>query len=172
MMSSTNSNAINKENEKKSKEKIIKEFLNIIDNIMQLTNTLNILQRSGYPNVINLTLKINNSKVFEENDDNEENIVRRDLEQIIEYYNETNKKFKKSIKKGYENYPFLRLFFGKQLINLHKSATNKNTDISHLNNSVTFNKVKDFDIDFNYNYETDSIQNINKYLEKLFKKII
>ena len=170
MMSSTNSNAINNDKEKKSKEKLTKEFLNIIDNIMQLTNTLNILQKSGYPNIINLTLKINNSKVFEENDENEENIVRRDLGEIIEYYNETNKKFKKSIKKGYENYPFLRLFFGKQLTNLHQSATKKNTDISHLINSVTLNKVKDFDIDFNYNYEIDSIQNINKFLEKLFKK--
>ena len=168
MMSSTNSNAINNEN--KSKEKIVKEFLNIIDNIMQLTNTLNILQRSGYPNVINLTLKVNNSKVIEENDDNEENIIQRDLEQIIEYYNETNKKFKKSIKKGYENYPFLRLFFGKQLASLHSSATKRNADISHLINSVTLNQVKDLDIDFNYNYEVDSIQNINKYLEKLFKK--
>ena len=52
MMSSTNSNAINDKDEKgkdnkKSKEKLTNEFRNIIDNIMQLTNTLNILQKSG-----------------------------------------------------------------------------------------------------------------------------
>ena len=56
------------------------------------------------------------------------------------------------------------------MASLHSSATKRNADISHLINSVTLNQVKDLDIDFNYNYEVDSIQNINKYLEKLFKK--
>ena len=178
MMSSTNTNAINDDNNndiegrnnRRSKKSLTNEFINIIDNIMQLTNTLNVLQKSGYPNVINLSLKINNSKVFEENDEDEDNIIRKDLQEIIEYYNETNTKFKKSIKKGYENCPFLRLFYGKQLIKLHENATRKGTDISHLMNSVSMNKVKNYNVDYLYNYETDSIQNINNFLVKLFKK--
>ena len=176
-MSSTNTNALNNvgdqkdDNNKAIKEKLTNEFVNLMDNIKQLTKTLNILQKSGYPNVINLSLKIKNSKAYEENDENEENIVRRDLQEIIDYYNETNSKFEESIKKGYETCPFLRLFYGKQLIQLHEKATRRDTDISHLINSVTSNKIKNTQIDdFHYNYEMDSIQNINKYLEKLFKK--
>ena len=175
-MSSTNSNII-KDNDndnkgkdnKKSKEKLTNEFVNIIDNIIQLSNTLNILEKSGYPNVINITLKINNSK-FEDNDENEDNIITRDLQEIIEYYNKTNAKFKESIRKGYENSPFLRLFFGKQLIKLHENATHKGTDISHLMNSVSLNKTNNLNIDYLYNYEMDSVQNINNFLAKLFKK--
>jgi len=65
---------------------------------------------------------------------------------------------------------FLRLFHGKQLIQLHNIATNKGTDISHLINSVAMNKIKDLKIEYFYNYEQDSIENINKFLGKLFKK--
>ena len=176
-MSSTNTNALNnggggrEDNNRAIKEKLTNEFVNLMDSIKQLTKTLNILQKSGYPNVINLSLKIKNSKAYEENDEDEENIVRKDLQEIIDEYNEKNSKFEESIKKGYETCPFLRLFFGKQLIQLHEKATGKNIDISHLINSVTSNKIKNTQLDdFHYNYELDSIQNINKFLEKLFKK--
>ena len=114
-------------------------------------------------------MKIKNSKVFEENDENEDNIIRIELQEIIEYYDEKNTKFKKSIKKGYENCPFLRLFFGMQLIKMHEKATHKGTDISHLMNSVCLNKAKNLNIDYLYNYEMDSVQNINNFLVILFK---
>ena len=177
MMSSTNTNALNddgdengEQNNRRNKEKLINEFVNIMDNIRQLTKTLNSLQKSGYPNVINFSLKIQNSKVFEEIDENEENVVKKNLQEVIEYYNGTNKNFKKSIKNGYENSPYLRLFYGKQLIQLHENATNRGTDITHLINSVTLNKIKETKIDYPYNYEIDSTQNVIKFLDKLFKK--
>ena len=110
------------------------------------------MQQSGYPNVINISLKIKNSRIFEEIDADDENIIRKDLQEIIKYYDDTNTKFKKSIKIGYKTCPFLRLFFGKQLIKLHENATNKRTDIWHLMNSVSFNKIKNFNINFLYNY--------------------
>ena len=177
MMSSTNTNALNddgdengEQNNRRNKEKLINEFVNIMDNIRQLTKTLNRLQKSGYPNVIIFSLKIQNSKIFEEIDENEENIVKKNLQEAIEYYHGTNKNFKKSIKNGYENSPYLRLFYGKQLIQLHENATNKGTDITHLISSVTLNKIKETKIDYPYNYEIDSTQNKIKFLDKLFKK--
>ena len=159
LMSSSNNN-----------EAITKKFTNLMDNIRHLTKTLNSLQKSGYPNVINFTLKVKDSIAYEENDENEENVVVRELREIVDYYNEAKIKFKNSIKKGYETSPFLRLFHGKQLIQLHNIATNKGTDISHLINSVAMNKIKDLNIEYFYNYEQDSIENINKFLGKLFKK--
>ena len=42
--------------------------------------------------------------------------------------------------------------------------------MSHLINSVTLNKIKDTNVDYVYNYEQDTIENINKYLGNLFKK--
>ena len=177
LMSSTNSNIAKKEeearddkNDKKTKKNLTDEFLNLMDNIKHLTKTLNSLQKSGYPNAINFTLKIVNSEAYEENDEEEENPIKRNLQEIVDYYNDAKIKFKNSIKKGYETCPFLRLFYGKQLIQLHENATNKGTDISHLINSVSLNKIKDTKVDFPYNYELDSIENINKYLGKLFKK--
>ncbi len=168
LLSSTNSNALKKEGEiiekKISKEIITNQFVNLFDNIRQLLKTLNSLQISGYPSISEISLKIIDSKAYDEND------IKKDLEQIINQYKEINKKYKRDLKKGYEDYSFLRLFYGKQLIQLHQKVTNKNTDISHLINSVTLNKIKDLNIDFQYNYEVNSIENINKYLVKLFKQ--
>ena len=153
-------------NTKSSKEK---KILNIIDNINALTNILNILHKSGYPSLITIILKINNSEVFEINDEFEENFIKRDLKKIIEYYSEINDKFEKATKIGYENYPFFRLFYGKQLKKLIKKTIYKRTNISHLVNSVTMNKVRDFNVEYIYDFEKYAIENINKFLDKLFK---
>ena len=174
LMSSTNTNIIkneeNVQNEKKTKKNLTEEFLNLMDNISYLTKTLNNLQKSGYPKAINFALKIINSEAYEENDEEEENQNKRNLHEIIEYYNEAKIKFRNSLKKGYETCPYLRLFYGKQLIKLHENAINKGNNISHLINSVSLNKIKYTNVNFIYNYEFDSIENINKYLGILFKK--
>ena len=147
----------------------IKKFLNIIGNINALINILNVLHNSGYPSLTPIILNINNSEVLGNNDENGENIIKRKLKILIEYYDEINDKFKKAIKIGYENYPFFRLFYGKQLKKLFKRALNKRTNIFHLVNSVTMNKVKNFNIKYIYDIENYAIENINKFLEKLFK---
>ena len=167
LLSSTNTNILQKEGaqlqKKMSKEIITHQFINLFDNIRQLMNSLNSLQSTGYPSVVDFTIKIVDSKGFDESD------MKKDLEQITTYYDEINKKYKRDLLKGYEDYPLLRLFYGKQFIQLHKKSTNKNIDISHLLNSVTLNKIKDTNIDYPYNYEINSVENINKYLYKLFK---
>ena len=167
LLSSSNTNILQKEGgqiqKKMSKEIITHQFINLFDNIRQLMNSLNSLQSTGYPSVVDFSLKIIDSKGFDEND------MKKDLEQITTYYEEINNKYKRDLKKGYEEHPLLRLFYGKQFIQLHKKSTNKNTDISHLLNSVTLNKIKDTNIDYPYNYEINSVENINKYLQKLFK---
>ena len=167
LLSSTNTNVLQKDEgqleKKMSKEIITYQFINLFDNIKQLMNSLNSLQSTGYPSVVDFTLKIIDSKGFDEND------MKKNLEQITTYYDEINKKYKRDLLKGYEEYPLLRLFYGKQLIQLHKKSTNQNIDISHLLNSVTLNKIKDINIEYPYNYETNSVENINKYLIKLFK---
>ena len=79
-ISSTNTNILKEEGkeEKINKEKLTNDFIHLTDSIKQLTNTLNSLLKSGYPNIINLTLKIEDSIAFEE--DNKE----KNLEKIIE----------------------------------------------------------------------------------------
>ena len=171
LMSSTNTKSLNKEDEGeqneqniKSKEKITNEFKTLIDNIKQLNETLNSLLKSGYPKVINLSLIIKNSHAYDKNNS------KKDLEKIIEEYNDLNKKFKQSIKTGYKEHPYLRLFYGRQFIQLYEKAKNNNVDISHLINSVSSNKIKDADILFDYNNDLNEMANINKYLQKLFEK--
>ena len=170
LMSSTNTNILKKEgeeekaeNNKVSKEKITKEYITLIDNIKQLNETLNSLLKSGYPTILNLALKVKDSHAYDKNNS------KKKLEQIIEEYNETNKTFKESIKKGYKEFQLLRLFYGQQFINLYEKTKNKDSEISHLINSVSLNKIKNIDLKYDYDNELNEIENINKYLEKLFR---
>ena len=64
----------------------------------------------------------------------------------------------------------MRFFYGKQLKKFFKKAINKETNIAHLVNSVTNNKVRDFNVLFIYSVEVDVVQNINKFLNLLFKR--
>ena len=170
MMSSTNTNVLKNEgeedeqNNKVSKEKITKEFIRLIDNIKQLNETLNSLLRSGYPKIISLSLIIKNSHAYDKNNS------RKNLETIIEKYEELNKKFKKSIKRGYRLFPYLRLFSGQQFIQLYEKAKNKDVNISHLINSVSLNQIKDTQIQYDYNNDLNEMENINQYLQKFFEK--
>ena len=162
LISSTNTNLL-KENIK-SKENLTNQFVTLIDNIKQLTNTLNSLLKSGYPNIINLELVIENSVAYKKNNRKE------NLEIIIEEYENINKLYKKTMKKGYLLFPILRLFHGKQFIKLNDKLKNKDINISHLVNSMTLNMIKNFNISYQYNNNINNIENINKFLEILFNK--
>ena len=144
-----------------------KSFIDLIDNIKQLTKTLNILLKLGYPNNLNLVFNVKNSDAVLDNDDDDK-ILK--LGQVVNNYKKINENFRKSIKDGYEKSPYLRLFYGKQFVSLNTKAVGKPIDISHLVNSVSSNKIKQTQIEYNYNFEnSNSIHNINKFLEKLFK---
>jgi len=171
LMSSTNTNILkkdgdnnNEQNNKVSKAQITNEFVNLIDNIKQLNKTLNSLLKSGYPLIINLYLKVKNSQAYDKNNSN------RDLQKIIEDYKSINKSFKNSIKEGYIQFPILRLFYGQQFISLYEKANNKDIDISYLVNSVTLNKIKDMQLQYQFDERLDNMENINEYLVKLFNK--
>jgi ABC-type transporter Mla subunit MlaD len=116
---------------------LINQFVVLIDNINQLINTLDNLIKAGFPNLQNLTLKIENSIAFDAND------REKDLQKIIDEYKKKNKDFRKIVKEGYKKYPLLRSFYGKQFIQLYEKAKNNkdNKDnISHLVNSMTYIK--------------------------------
>ena len=114
-MSGTGSNLITEENKKEeSKEILTNKYVNLIDNINQLNNTLNSLIKSGYPFVKEFSLNIENGIAFKPKDKN------KTLEKIIEEYKAENKNFKKIIKRGYESSPILRLFYAYQFIQLHE----------------------------------------------------
>ena len=153
------------QDDKINKEILINRFIILIDNINQLINTLDKLIKSGYPSILNLELKIENSIAFDPND------RERDLQKILDEYKRKYKNFKKLVKEGYEKYPLLRLFYGKQFIQLYEKAKNNkdNKDnISHLVNSMAFNKIKNFNVLYQYDDCKNIIENINKYLENLF----
>ena len=156
-----NNVSILKENNKGKKSK---KFSNIIENINALTNIINILYKSGYPSSHELNLKINNSQVFEE-----KNNERKDLQKLIEYYSKINEKFQRELQIGYDKYPLLRLFYGKQLKKLFGAITNKKINISHLVNPFAMDKIKNFNVDYVYDIENNVFQNINQYLDQLFK---
>ena len=170
MMSSGSNNVTlkkeeaNEEEEKNEldKKKITKEFISLIDNIKHLIKTLNNLLKSGYPNEINISLRIENSQAYEENN------KEKNLQEIIKEYKNVEDNLKKKVQSYYEKFPLLKLFFGKQFIQLWKKSNKKNEDISHLVNSVTLNKIKNYEIEYEYNKEKDNIENINNYLEQLF----
>ena len=106
-----------REDDKINKEKIINnQFIILIDNIIQLINTLDNLIKLGYPSLLNLSLKIENSIAFDPNE------RERDLQKIIDEYKRKCKNFKKLVKEVYEKYPLLRLFYGKQFVQLYEKS--------------------------------------------------
>ena len=161
---SKNINFLNEEgkNEEMNKEKFTKKFVDLIENIQQLNKFLNQLTETGYPYMNNLTLQIEDSEAFEKNNKN------KNLKYIMESYNDTNNKYKETIIQGYQNYPLLRLFYGKNFIKLYERTRNQNIDISHLVNSMALNKIKNFSVNYKYDEEKNNIENINDFLNMLF----
>ena len=91
------------------------------------------------------------------------------LQKLMKNYRIKNKNFRDSIKNGFQNFSLLRLFYGKQFIQLYENIKNKNVDISHLLNSVTLNQITDTDIDYKYDEKPSLLENINSFLEKMFR---
>ena len=169
LMSSSNENVLNKEikdqdKNKSDRVKITKDFVNLIDNIKQLNQTLNSLLKSGYSHVKNISLKVQNAKAFQENEE------KKDLQKIIDHYREINKNFKNDIKEGYKKFPILRLFYGQQFLTLYQKTKNQGIDISLLINSVTLNNINNPHVDYAYSDNNNELENISFYLEKLFNK--
>ena len=164
LLSFNNSGKLKDENEGENadKKKISNEYINLIDNIKQLTNTLNSLLHTGYPYIIDLKLNIKNSLVNDENG--------QELKNIMDNYKKENDKFKKLLEDAYEKFPLLRLFYGQQFIKLFNLTKNKeNKNIFHLINSVALNRINNMEIDYKYNNDINELENINQYLELLFK---
>ena len=168
LLSSSNANVIQNEADQDQKildkAKLTKDFVSLIDNIKQLNQTLKVLFKSGYFHIKNLSLKIQNGKAFDENNNN------KDLQNIVKEYNDINENFKQELKNGYNKYPLLRLFYGQQFILLYEKAKKGDVDISSIINSVTLNKIDNPEVDFVYDEKKKELDNINSYLEKLFAK--
>ena len=167
LISSTNNSSQKEEQKNNIKKKntldktqLINEFVSLIDNIKELTKTLNSLLKSGFPNLENINLTINNSNATDKNNKN--------LEKIIEEYKEKNKKFKNVVKDGYKKFPLLRLFYGMQFIQLYEKIKNNEKDISHLINSVSLNKLKNLNINYAYQIHKNELENIHDYIYNLF----
>ena len=162
---SKNINLLNDEgkNEEIDKKEFTKKFVDLIKNIQQLSKFLNQLTESGYPHINNLILQIKDSEAFEKNNNN------KNLKFIMEYYNDINNKYKEMVKEGYQKYPLLRLFHGKNFIKLYEKTKNKNINVSHLINSMALNRIKNFTVNYKYDEKKSNIENINDYLNILFR---
>ena len=84
-------------------------------------------------------------------------------------YNKTNIKYKNLIMEAYEKYPILRLFYGKNFIQIYQKIRNPKITIGALINSMALNKIKS-NINFVYNEDKNNIENIYDYLDLLFQK--
>ena len=164
LLSLNNSKNLNNENEEENadKKKTSDEYLILINNIKQLISYLNSLLHTGYPHIVDFKLNIKNSLVVDEDN--------KILEDIMEGYKKKNDNFINLLEEAYEKFPLLRLFYGQQFIQLFNQTKNKEVkNIFHLINSVTLNKVNNLEIDYEYNDEINELENINQYLELLFK---
>ena len=153
-------NNINK-NKDIDKKEISNKFKILIDNISILIETLNNLDQSGYPNVENLLLAVEDSIAYKEND--------RDMtiERLNEDYKNKCKAHKKSIKAGYIKNPILRLFDARELKIIYEKIRNNKTNILHLLNSKTLDKIKE-DIQYEYLENKSFLENVTNYLINLF----
>ena len=150
-------------NEIISKEELTNTFIELIDDIQQLSKLLNQLNEIGYPYKVNLTLIIRDKNAFEKNNLN-------NLKNIMYNYKNIKNEYINKINEGYEKHPFLRLFHGRNFLEIYKKVINEDIDIFHLINSMTLNRIKDFNVKFDYHKIKNNIENINDYLECLFKK--
>ena len=165
LMSNTTSNNTNKEkdnNEIFNKSELTKKYIKLIESLTKLTKTLNSLLKAGCPDLNGFTLEIRDSEAYNKR----ENLK---LEKLMSNYKLKNKNFRDAIKNGFKNFPLLRLFYGKQFIQIYENIKNKEVDISHLINSVTMNQIKNTNIDYAYN-KPNLLENINSFLEQMFKR--
>ena len=165
LSSSTSNNNENKEKENNdilNKSELSKKYIKLIENLNKLVKTLNSLLKAGYPDLNGFTIEIKDSEAYNQR----ENL---NLKNLMNSYKKKNKNFRDSIKNGFQNFPLLRLFYGKQFIQLYENVKNKNMDISHLINSVTLNQIKNTKIDYEYNGNKTLLENINSFLEKMFR---
>ena len=156
------SSSSNNNEEKNDKSGLTKKYIKLIENLTKLTKTLNSLLKAGYPDLNEFKLKIRNSEAYNEKNNS-------NLQTLMKDYKLKNKNFRESIKNGFGKFPLLRLFYGKQFIQIYENLKNKNVDISHLINSVTLNQIKNTNIDYKYDDRGTLLENINSFLEKLFR---
>ena len=147
---------------KKMINQVLQKYIKLIENLTKLTKTLNSLLKAGYPDLNEFKLKIRNSEAYNEKNNS-------NLQTLMKDYKLKNKNFRESIKNGFGKFPLLRLFYGKQFIQIYENLKNKNVDISHLINSVTLNQIKNTNIDYKYDDRGNLLENINSFLEKLFR---
>ena len=81
-----------------------------------------------------------------------------------------NKNFKNDIKEIYIKYPYLRLFYGQNFLQLYEKTKNPKIDIFSLINSVTMKNIKNSEVDYVYDNKKSELENITLYIDKLFKK--
>ena len=108
LLTSTSSN--NNE-EKNDKSGLTKKYIKLIENLTKLTKTLNSLLKAGYPDLNEFKLKIRNSEAYNEKNNS-------NLQTLMKDYKLKNKNFRESIKNGFGKFPLLRLFYGKQFIQI------------------------------------------------------
>ena len=159
--STSNNNEANNDNIL-NKSELTKKYIILIENLSKLTKTLNSLIKAGYPDLNGFNLIIRNSEAYDEKNN-------LNLQNLMRTYKIKNKNFRDSIKNGFGKFPLLRLFYGKQFIQIYENLKNKNIDISHLINSVTLDQIKNNNIDYKYNDRGSLLENINSFLEKLFR---
>ena len=145
------------------KREMTKKFVDLIENIQRLSQIINRLFEAGYPFIDNLKLRIKDSEAFEVKNPN------NNLKIIMESYHNIIKDYNNMISEGYQKYPLLRLFYGKNFYQLFLKVIHQNVNIYHLLSSVSLNKII-HDIDFVYDKNKNFIENINDYLTILFNK--
>ena len=158
-------NHFNEKGEKEmNKKEMTNKFVDLIENIQRLIQLLNRLFESGYPYIENLILQTKDSNTFDTKNKN------KNLENIMESYKIIINDYDIMVKEGYQKYPLLRLFYGKNFIKLFAKINNKDENIYHLVNSVALNKIKNLNINFKNNKNKNIIENINEYIKRIFEK--
>ena len=161
-----NKHKYNKDSINIKEKEIFNKFSFIYDNLNILVSIINNLFQFGYPKSMDFCFLLKNNLLY-----NKEG-QKIDLQDIINQFQEKSLKFKDYLIYCFENFPLVRLFHGKQFSILYSTFKENKLDyrFKNLINSVSLNKIKNFEFKFLLNNNFGELENINNNLKKIFNE--
>ena len=189
-------NKFQNEQEEKSKN-YFPDFINLMNDFRSIISILKDIYVRGYPKIIQIEIKINNSKKHYEmnicdnekenqknNDEIRTNIINekeqiKDVKYILSKLKTIRENLKKSQHEGYKKYEYIRYMFGRQFNKLYNylkqleqgKKEQNNEFITHFLNYITNNKLEKTISEYTWiRKEEDEFQNIVFNINEFIQK--
>ena len=189
-------NKFQNEQDEKSKN-YFPDFINLMNDFRSIISILKDIYVRGYPKIIQIEVKINNSKKHYEmnicdnekenqnnNDEIRTNIINekeqiKDVKYILSKLKTIRENLKKSQHEGYKKYEYIRYMFGRQFNKLYNylkqleqgKKEQNNEFITHFLNYITNNKLEKTISEYTWTKkEEDEFQNIVFNINEFIQK--